>query len=171
MSTTTTAGRVERIYHRVDTITPLSHLLLFIEPDYVVVEAQPYSYTPRSRTWHVISWQKPFFQNIQNMEGLYLQMWQEKPQWTWCKNHGLPGFIFSLTSPKCLSKIVTSINLLAKVPTSPKCFEKVQDWHFHFALTPPNCLAKAHEWNSQDNEAQFGEWPHICAVLKWVHAL
>ena len=22
----------------------------------------------------------------------YLQMWQEEPQWTWCKNYGIPGF-------------------------------------------------------------------------------
>ena len=32
-------------------------------------------------------------------------------------------------------------------------------------------LANIHDWNFQDDEAQFGEWPHICAVLKWVASI
>ena len=76
-------------------------------------------------------------------------MWQEKPQWTWCKNHGFPGFIFALT----------------------KKIENFRTDTFTFTPTSPKCFVKAHNRHFQDDEAQFGEWPHICAVLKWVHAL
>ena len=82
----------------------------------------------------------------------YLQMWQKEPQWTWCKNYGIPGF------PLLWLKFSNTFG-----KNSPQ--------------TPPSCLAKVlqsvwqkpHNRCVQDDEAQFGEWPHICAVLKWVH--
>ena len=52
----------------------------------MVVEPEPYTYTPRSSKSFAIEILTLVYQ-------MRAQMWKEEPQWPWSENHGLPGFL------------------------------------------------------------------------------